>query len=98
MNMATRYARRLSRMSWHEVQTRTRQKFTRHADVWLHRFGMASFCATETSRAHILRGNFFCAEDSIPGILSILTDGAPQDREAILVEADTVLRRRFRLL
>lgn len=88
--------RRLTRMSSHEIYTRTRQAASRRSDVLLHRIGADPIRFSGSD--YEARGEFFRPASEIPAIAAAVRRRLPEQAERILADAGSVLSRRFDLL
>jgi hypothetical protein len=89
--------RRLSRMSWEELETRVRQEICKRSDLILYRMGLQpggnGVHATSTKSC-----SFFFRPFEISERVSLLRRHLPEHAKRIIIEADKIRSHRFRLL
>src|SRR5438045_6268104 len=88
--------RRLSRMSWEELETRVRQEICKRSDLILYRMGLQpggnGVHATSTKSC-----SFFFRPFEISERVSLLRRHLPEQAKRIIIEADKIRSHRFLL-
>ena len=77
--------RRLSRMSGHEIYTRSRQAVSKRADVLLHAAGVDPFRHGTSDLDS--RGRFFCYPQDVPSIVEIPPTRMPEQVDRIVASS-----------
>lgn len=84
-------------MSWHEIETRLRQEFSKRLDVALCGMGLQPGSNGLRLSSNV-RGNFFFTPPEISHRVSLLRERMPEQAAKIVTDANEILSHRFRLL
>jgi hypothetical protein len=85
-------------MSWDEIQTRVAQESSKRLDLMVYRLGLGHHSNGLRVQEKSLPGQFFFSTGELRSRTDLLKKHLPSEVAALIVEADSILEHRFRLL